>query len=228
MPSLGIGYLIILVDSLIPALACFWISKISNPELASMKAMFASSLYGIAYVCLRLSGQIDGDFIFKSIGLAFGCFAVFLMGKCSVFRYQPWVTTFFCIGLGLATAFLSGPQGGAGKIMHFLIDVLHLPESQALTINFFFRKSVHVTVYGLLALGPFINLQYMNVKFTRSFACGFVWALPHAILDEFNQSTTNTRSGTFGDVFLDFCGMILFMFCTYYIFSRRKLESPIV
>ena len=41
------------------------------------------------------------------------------------------VCTLGMIGIGILTAFFSGPQGGAGKFMAFLLDVLHLTPDAA-------------------------------------------------------------------------------------------------
>jgi VanZ family protein len=89
-----------------------------------------------------------------------------------------------------------------------LVKILGLTPEQALMVRFFIRKGAHAFEYGLLGLLVFraflISVPTLVPRRAALFALGF--ALVLASIDEWNQSTEPTRTGTPRDVALDLAG----------------------
>ncbi len=115
------------------------------------------------------------------------------------------------LGIGIGIAVFSSPAGGAGRFMAFLLQVLHLPQATAETVNFLARKSVHLTAYGGLALAASGVARTQGANGWRTVAAGYLWALAHAVYDEVNQRGIPGRTGSAWDVGLDFVGMTVFL-----------------
>lgn len=115
------------------------------------------------------------------------------------------------VGIGLATVYLSGPQGGAGKFVWFLRNVLHLDPNAAAAVNYVVRKSVHLVTYGALAACASVVVRALGFSVVGALISGYCWAVPHAVLDESFQAKTSTRTGSVWDVLLDIVGMSAFL-----------------
>lgn len=125
------------------------------------------------------------------------------------------------VGIGLATSYFSGAPGGPGRFMWFLHHVLHLDDATATTVNFYFRKSVHVVAYGTLALSALQVARWQGANRAASWLAGYGWAIAHAMADELSQATVATRTGSPWDVLLDIAGMTTF----FLLFGRWKHED---
>ena len=131
------------------------------------------------------------------------------------------LATIAMVGVGLLTAFFSGPPGGAGKFMAFLLDVLRLTPEVASGVNFCVRKGLHLGVYALLAIAAAQVAKSQDADWRHWPWAGFAWAVPHAVMDELTQSATSTRTGSVWDVALDISGMIVGVLLMAW-FQRRR------
>ncbi|MCW5936128.1 MAG: VanZ family protein [Fimbriimonadaceae bacterium] len=125
-----------------------------------------------------------------------------------VFRSGPrsgWLLLAVLVGLSLAV--ISGPEGGPGRFMYFLTQILHLSEPVAGTINLVVRKALHFTAYGIFAYSAARGAAGAGTSVAKSVPLGLAWALSHAVFDEMNQGFAPNRSGSPYDVLLDTAGM---------------------
>jgi VanZ family protein len=114
------------------------------------------------------------------------------------------------LGLGWVIVFFSGGGGGADPMVRFAMEHFGMTSGQAEAWVVAFRKMIHFTWYGLLALSAY---RLANPKFDLRPAVvfGLQIALSFAIYDEFRQSTATNRTGTLWDVGLDMLGAITFI-----------------
>ncbi len=179
--------------------------------------------YGLAYFSARFYGS-NPEYSWLLLVIALlGLLVLWVQTRIDSFGGAHIFWQAGLIALGLFTAFLSGPQGGAGKLMHFLLDTLRLDQHTAENINLIFRKTVHVTVYGLLAAWPVAMLVRKEANQRVLAFAGFGWAIPHALLDEWNQSHFSSRTGSYWDVALDIFGMSIFLLVL--VFKQRKTHE---
>jgi VanZ family protein len=89
-----------------------------------------------------------------------------------------------------------------------LILILGLTREQADLVHFFIRKGAHVLEYAVLAFLAF-RATGLSLERGRAAACAFLLCAAVASLDEANQATKATRSGTPRDVALDLAGAAL-------------------
>lgn len=192
----------------LPALAALLAFAVAKQKLEVEAFAFAVS-YGGAYA----SGSLLGQGRAAEVGLSWIVAPLVLMGVyCAVclvrsLKGSTWPGTLGMVVLGLLTSFFAGPPGGAGKLVRFLREVLHLSVEAADTVNFFVRKGIHLTVYGTLALCAGYVAWQVTKRKPLMWAAGLTWGLGHAILDETTQLKTATRTGSAGDVVLDLIGM---------------------
>ncbi|MBS1715914.1 MAG: VanZ family protein [Armatimonadetes bacterium] len=180
--------------------------KVMAVAVAGYLAAYAAA----AYAASAMPGQESGpppEILLAIGGLATAAVVATLVGLSPhPVVFSRWAAPTAMVGVGVLTAFLSGPQGGPGRLMHFLLDVLHLSPEAAQTVNFLVRKGTHLTVYGLLgwSAGTVAVRQGADRRWT--WAAGLAWVVVHASLDEAHQSTTSVRTGAFSDVLLDTSG----------------------
>ncbi|MED3660573.1 VanZ family protein [Ureibacillus sp. FSL K6-8385] len=78
-------------------------------------------------------------------------------------------------------------------------------------IEFLIRKTLHFTGYGIVAVLLYMFFRKMQWPFAAIFACVFVFFI--AMLDEYNQTLVEGRTGIFEDVLLDTAGAVTFILC---------------
>lgn len=74
-------------------------------------------------------------------------------------------------------------------------------------VEFLFRKGAHLFVYAMLAAILFMLIRSFNPKrWRRAIAVTLVAALAVPAMDEWNQLSSENRTGNVTDVWLDFAG----------------------
>ncbi|MGA8807044.1 MAG: VanZ family protein [Thermoanaerobaculia bacterium] len=75
------------------------------------------------------------------------------------------------------------------------------------TLNYFIRKSAHLTEYGILSALTFRGMRGEKRSWSPRWAIGGIVAAAFiASIDEFHQSFVPSRTGTWHDVLLDTAG----------------------
>lgn len=164
--------------------------------------------YSMAYLSASLLGQGKGTAVGGGVlvvPISLGAMGSVLMLRETLMT--KWWNTGGMIGLGVLTAFFSGPPGGVGKFVTFLREVLGLSPQVADAVNFLVRKGIHLGVYGSLALCAGLVAWQALGRRSAMWVAGLGWGLGHAILDETTQATTTVRTGSVYDVLLDLAGM---------------------
>lgn len=180
------------------------------PDLRSLHGVSFVIVYGLAYLSASMQGQgksvaVGGLWIILPTVIGGLTCVALLVSHLSV----RWPAAVGMVGIGILTAFFSGPPGGVGKFVRFLREVIGLSPELADAVNFFVRKGIHLGVYGLLALcAGYVVWQAVNRK-SALWAGALAWGLGHAVLDETTQMSTTVRTGSLGDVVLDLTGMAL-------------------
>ena len=105
----------------------------------------------------------------------------------------------WCIAIFFATA---SPSATGGSTHLFFEKFLQLSESQTAFLNVIFRKSVHLSAFGLLAV-----LFYYGIG--KKFLIAWIVTTVYAATDELHQVFLPDRTGAVTDVFIDSIGAIL-------------------
>ncbi len=118
-----------------------------------------------------------------------------------------WTATMMILALPVAT--FSGASGGAGGWAEWLTEVFRLEGATAEQVIWWVRKSLHFTVYGVLALSAFKALD--SNDHATSVTCGTVviWSLSHACFDELKQMSIPGRTGSAVDIIIDLGGALV-------------------
>lgn len=196
----------------------------------SLSSVVLGTLYTVAYALMPTVW--DGiatrfqDVLLPSVSILTALGAISMVvylgaGKMNA-RCVTWA--FLMVGVGLSTAAFSGPQGGPGVFMRFLINVLNLDHGVAEALTFFGRKAVHLVTYGVLALSAGATSRSTTGSATWFWA-GLLWALPHAVLDERHQTLAVNRSGSLGDVALDAAGMVVALMVARTLANRKATKE---
>ena len=128
--------------------------------------------------------------------------------------------------------FLSSPQGSSSQttgLLRFLIKFFSpdAPLGLVENINFFVRKTAHVTEYAVLFLLAFRAAQLSAVSMLRRRYLIFPMLLVMfvASLDELNQSFEPSRTGSPWDALLDSAGGFAALVCCGLAVRRRGRAS---
>lgn len=108
-------------------------------------------------------------------------------------------------------AYFSSPSGSAGGMLDAAQKILGLTPSQAETLIFFLRKSIHFTFYGSLGWTGFRLSLACGAKLRRSLVFGIAIALAFACFDEGRQTFFPDRTASILDVILDSSGALFFI-----------------
>ncbi|MBS4193031.1 VanZ family protein [Bacillus sp. FJAT-49705] len=113
-----------------------------------------------------------------------------------------WLTAalLYCAAIFITTA---SPSSTGGNTLMLLQDFFHLSKSQAEVANLVFRKFVHLSAFGVLAL-----LLY-NCFEKRRFLYAWLCTTIYAATDEIHQAFLPDRTGTIIDVGIDSIGALL-------------------
>jgi VanZ family protein len=122
----------------------------------------------------------------------------------------------WCAAIFIATA---SPASTGGSTRKILEQLLHLGPEQADVLNVYFRKSVHLGAFGLLAV-----LFYKGLKENR-FLYAWLLTTVYAATDELHQLYVPGRTAAIWDVALDSAGALLALwFLVVCGRSRKKCE----
>jgi VanZ family protein len=107
-----------------------------------------------------------------------------------------------------STDLFSGSHTGS-VLQRIAMSILRhrLPAETAATLNYFIRKTAHLTEYGILSGLTFRALRGEKRSWSTRWAIGaIVLATFIASIDEIHQSFVPSRTGTWHDVVLDAAG----------------------
>lgn len=133
-------------------------------------------------------------------------------------RYTRWAWAMAILWIGVIL--LAGSDlGSDNTTSRFLGPFLRwlLPDASGETIDrlyYTIRKGAHVAEYGMLAVLAQAAWRVRLPALAGRFAAALVWVLAVAALDEGRQSFSDQRTGSLGDVALDFGGGVLALVLT--------------
>lgn len=113
-----------------------------------------------------------------------------------------WLTLaiVYCIAIFITTA---SPASTGGNTLMIIAELLHLSEDQARIANLIFRKFVHLSAFGLLAI-----LFYNSFEKHRLIQA-WLYTTIYAASDEIHQAFLPDRTGAVVDVCIDSIGALL-------------------
>ncbi|MFS0613587.1 VanZ family protein [Lederbergia ruris] len=122
-----------------------------------------------------------------------------------------------CLAIFVTTA-LPVSTGGQTKLL--ILQLLPISEEVAAHVNFLFRKLVHLTAFGFLAI-----LFYNSFEKNR-FLRAWMITTSYAATDEIHQAFIPDRTGSLWDVGLDslgaFLALLALQFLQKYVVRRKK------
>lgn len=134
-----------------------------------------------------------------------------------------WMAAIF----SLSTDAFSG--GETGSMLSALLDLLHinLSASQTAHLNYLLRKLAHFTGYAVLSL---LLLRALRGERRgewrwRWAAWAFLITALYALIDEYHQSLTRTRTGSLGDSLLDMAGGLAGLALWWISWRRRPARG---
>ncbi|MEH7123928.1 VanZ family protein [Bacillus sp. JJ1532] len=113
-----------------------------------------------------------------------------------------WLTAaiVYCIAIFITTA---SPASTGGNTLMIIADIFNLSEGQASMINVIFRKLVHLSAFGVLAI-----LFYNSFEKHR-FIQAWLYTTIYAASDEIHQAFLPDRTGAIVDVGIDSIGALI-------------------
>ena len=143
-------------------------------------------------------------------------------------RLYHWLPPFLWMAaiFGFSTDYFSAGQTGGlvYKIVHWLIPNASIELHQ--TIHFMVRKAGHFSVYAILAFLLIRSLRSESILRWR-----WNWAIysflvvgVYALLDEYHQTFTSSRTGSVYDSLIDLTGGT-FMLTVLWLLSFRKVHQ---
>jgi VanZ family protein len=134
------------------------------------------------------------------------------------------VAAMIAVMFGFSTDAFSG-ENTQGVILRVIESLGFDPNSRAaLHLHFAIRKLAHLTEYALLAALLYRAFRsgrsprWRNRWAAQTMAIVVVWAL----LDEYHQSLTETRTGSIYDSLIDIAGGLLALAVIYLVSRRRE------
>jgi VanZ family protein len=140
-------------------------------------------------------------------------------------KFLYWLPPFFWMAAIFYFSTDALSSGNTGGILITIVRWL-IPDVSGETfglIHFLVRKAAHFTVYAILALLTFRALRSGAAeRWQRRWALwSFLLVSVYALLDEYHQSFTRTRTGTPVDSFIDMTGGAFALMCLW-LGSKRK------
>lgn len=143
-----------------------------------------------------------------------------------IFRYAP---LFLWIGL---IFFLSSAQGAMTSTSRFIRPLLmflfpNAPEATLVIYHGYIRKFAHFAEYAALAFFAFRAFSLSSIAFLQKYPyiISFILVILLAALDEFNQSFSPARTGSFQDVLLDAFGGLTMLAILYFWSLRNRAAA---
>ncbi len=138
------------------------------------------------------------------------CSVLFVFRNRNPANSLPLLPSFLILLMTWAIIHFSGPEGGAGPMVEYVMKSFSLGQSQAELLILVVRKTIHFTFYGVLALVA-LHLVSPRLDWRTSSIFGLLLALSTAGFDEFSQAFATNRSASFWDIGLDMLGAITFV-----------------
>ncbi|MEK3888137.1 VanZ family protein [Bacillus sp. FSL K6-3431] len=137
------------------------------------------------------------------------------VGEHKINKKYLWlaVAIIWCVAIYLAASSPSATGGNTGILIQQLFQ---LTDSQAVFVNVVFRKFVHLSAYGLLAI-----LFYNGFEQKKLWLAWLLTTI-YAITDEIHQAFLPDRTGAIFDVGLDSIGALLALFGLIYIKKKQQ------
>lgn len=131
-----------------------------------------------------------------------------------------WLTAaiLYCIAIFFTTA---SPASTGGNTFERIIEIFHINENQAAFVNVIFRKLVHLSAFGLLAV-LFFN-SFEKQRFFLAWVCTTIYAAS----DEIHQAFLPDRTGAILDVGIDSLGALIALFILNKIYTRSLREEAV-
>ncbi|WP_066295228.1 VanZ family protein [Bacillus sp. FJAT-29937] len=125
-----------------------------------------------------------------------------------------WLTAaiVYCIAIFITTA---SPASTGGNTLMIIADFFHLSEDQARMANLIFRKLVHLSAFGVLAI-----LFYNSFEKHR-FIQAWIYTTIYAASDEIHQAFIPDRTGSIVDVGIDSIGALIAL-CIIKMATHRR------
>ncbi|KAB2328492.1 VanZ family protein [Cytobacillus depressus] len=132
-----------------------------------------------------------------------------------------WLTAaiVYCMAIFITTA---SPVSTGGNTLMILAELLHLSEEQARIANLVFRKLVHLSAFGLLAI------LFYNSFEKRRFLQAWLYTTLYAASDEIHQAFLPDRTGSIVDVGIDSVGALIALVIVKMAVSRRRKPNKVL
>lgn len=142
-------------------------------------------------------------------------------------KVRPVLWPAFALMLfGWLISYFSSAHGGASPMVEWVIRHLHFDRHAAEVAVIAFRKTVHVTFYGLVTL---IGLMTAARNGSAGRACvmaALLTTLAYATFDELRQSSQPDRTGSAWDVLLDLAGGSAALGAVYALRTTKPADRP--
>lgn len=140
-----------------------------------------------------------------------------------VYMKQKKLIKWLFLMIWMLIIFIFSNQAHSGQATHDIIEHL-LPSIKTNTlidiINFFIRKSAHLTEYFILALLTMSLLKEYSQKEKTIILFSILYCFLYACTDEFHQSFVPGRTAAFKDVLIDTTGAIIAI-ALYTIYTKK-------
>lgn len=100
------------------------------------------------------------------------------------------------------------------------------------SIDFFVRKTAHITEYAVLGVLSFLSFRELSCRFERKrlfqMSSCLLFCLLYAASDEFHQLFVPGRSAMVRDVLIDFCGSVIGVaacMIIVFLYSKTKITK---
>ena len=129
-------------------------------------------------------------------------------------KKHVWFTAaiIYCVAIFVTTA---SPASTGGNTFSLFVDFIHLSEGQAAVVNLLFRKCVHLSAFGLLAI------LFYNSFERKPFFLAWLLTTIYAATDEFHQYFLPDRTGSIIDVGIDSIGALIALLLLKLIHLRK-------
>ncbi|MBS4178247.1 VanZ family protein [Lederbergia citrea] len=119
----------------------------------------------------------------------------------------------WCAAIFIATA---SPSSTGGNTQLLIEKFLQLSADQAALLNFIFRKFVHLSAFGLLAI------LFYNSFEKRNFFIAWMITTLYAATDEIHQVFVPSRTGSVVDVGIDSLGALIALLLLKIYIAKKK------
>nr|WP_256217695.1 VanZ family protein [Paenibacillus sp. OV219] len=108
--------------------------------------------------------------------------------------------------------------------IHYLHSAISAKQQPFQFMEFIFRKSAHLFVYGMFAIVMYVAFIPFRFKAVRGAAASLAVVACIACFDEWNQKYTAQRTSTILDVFVDVTGGLIFLIIALLLIRWIKIS----